>query len=249
MKKLFILLLSLLITSQAFSQDIRKIKLQDYLISSESTSIFFQDKEAEYITPPHSRFIYILGWSKDGKFAFMENRGIDGRGGCDLIFTILDLVKDSVEYTKVIKWYDDDEYGDNPKKALTLEQCIAVNADTFNKELEKAKIILKPAQMHLLPATDNKGNKIDFKIDVIKKEIGEYNLDYMTYEIKAVKGNASKTVNLVKQMECTHAKVTGYIKSPYEDRVAVIVATSQYVWEGYEVFLDFYGCNLKVGFN
>lgn len=248
MKKLFILLLSLLITSQAFSQDIRKINLKDYLLSSKSTSIFYEDKEAEFIAPCY-REIYILGWSKDGKFAFMENRGIDGRGGCDLIFTILDLVKDSVEYTKVIKWYDDDEYGDNPKKALTLEQCIAVNADTFNKELEKAKIILKPAQMQLLPATDNKGNKIDFKIDVIKKEIGEYNLDYMTYEIKAVKGNASKTVNLVKQMECTHAKVTGYIKSPYEDRVAVIVATSQFVWEGYEVFLDFYGCNLKVGFN
>lgn len=248
MKKLFILLLSLLITSQAFSQDIRKINLKDYLLSSKSTSIFYEDKEAEFIAPCYPE-IYILGWSKDGKFAFMENRGIEGRGGCDLIFTILDLVKDSVEYTKVIRWYDDDGYGDNPKKALTLEQCIAVNADTFNKELEKAKIILKPAQMQLLPATDNKGNKIDFKIDVIKKEIGEYNLDYMTYEIKALKGNVSKTVNLVKQMECTHAKVTGYIKSPYEDRVAVIVATSQFVWEGYEVFLDFYGCNLKVGFN
>ena len=41
---------------------------------------------------------------------------------------------------------------------------------------------------------------------------------------------------------------TAYGKSPYEDRIALIVADAEYVFEGREVFINFYGCNLNTGF-
>ena len=35
----------------------------------------------------------------------------------------------------------------------------------------------------------------------------------------------------------------------YEERVALVVADSEYMFEGNEVFINFYGCNLSSGFN
>ena len=50
-----------------------------------------------------NNLIYVLGWSKDRKLAFIENRGIDGRGGHDLHFTIQDMVEDKNVYYKKMK--------------------------------------------------------------------------------------------------------------------------------------------------
>ena len=42
---------------------------------------------------------------------------------------------------------------------------------------------------------------------------------------------------------------TGYLKSPYENRIALIVADAEFVYEGCEVFVNFYGCNVNSGFH
>lgn len=118
--------------------------------------------------------IYVLGWSKDGKLAFIENRGIDGRGGHDLHFTIQDMVEDVNVFYKRINWYDD--------------------------------------------------------------------------EIIAIKNNKYKLLSKIENKMCDYVMPTAFIKSPYEDRIALIVANAEYVFEGREVFINFYGCNLESGF-
>ena len=65
--------------------------------------------------------IYVLGWSKDGKIAFIENRGIDGRGGHDFLFTIQDLVEDKICCYKKIECYDFDEYSEDKVSFLISE--------------------------------------------------------------------------------------------------------------------------------
>ena len=52
----------------------------------------------------------------------------------------------------------------------------------------------------------------------------------------------------IENKKCEYVMPTAYIKSPYEDRIALIVADADYVFEGEEVFINFYGCNLNSGF-
>lgn len=247
-KILFIIIFHLFFTS-GYSLDINKINIDEYKISPQSTSGLVGDKEGKELNIyKENNDIYILGWSKDGKMAYIENRSIEGRGGHDFYFIILDLVEDSVIYKQKKKWYDDDNYGDTPEKALTFKQCIILFSNEINKQLNNFKIIVQPCKFQTLPVMDKKGNEVTFKIDILKKDIDKFNLMQMSYKIYVFKNNKSKLVASVENKRSEYVKTTGFIKSPYEDRIALVVANAEYVFEGDEVFVNFYGCNLSVGF-
>ena len=250
MKKSIFIFLLVLISFNLYSQDLTKINIKEYKLDSKITSILVEETK---VTKPlniyqENNFIYVLGWSKDGKLAFILNKGVDGRGGCDLYFTIQDMVEDVKVYYKRINWYDNDNYGENPELAQTFEECIKNNSKEFNSELKKYKIILNPVKVEYLPITDKNGIKIDFKIVNSKEYIGEFSLPHMDYEIIAIKNNKYKLLSKIENKMCEYVMPTAYIKSPYEDRIALIVADAEYVFEGEEVFINFYGCNLNSGF-
>ena len=250
MKKSIFIFLLVLISFNLYSQDLTKINIKEYKLDSKITSILVEETK---VTKPlniyqENNFIYVLGWSKDGKLAFILDKGVDGRGGNDLYFTIQDMVEDVNVYYKKIKWYDNDNYGENPELAQTFEECIKNNSKEFNSELKKHKIILNPVKTEFLPAVDNKGTAIDFKIDNSKEYIGKFSLPHMDYEIIAIKNNKYKQLSNIENKMCDYVMPTAYIKSPYEDRIALIVANAEYVFEGREVFVNFYGCNLNSGF-
>ena len=250
MKKSIIIFLLVLISLNLYSQDITKINLEEYKLDSRITSTLVEETKnsKSFNIYQENNHIYVLGWSKDGKLAFIENRGIDGRGGHDLHFTIQDMVEDVNVFYKRINWYDDDNYGENPELAQTFEECIKSNSKEFNSELKKYKIILNPVKIESLPAVDKKGNRISFKIDNSKEYIGQYSLPHMDYEIIAIKNNKYKLLSKIENKMCDYVMPTAFIKSPYEDRIALIVANAEYVFEGREVFINFYGCNLESGF-
>lgn len=81
--------------------------------------------------------------------------------------------------------------------------------------------ILSPVQVKDLPACDANGSEVTFGIR----------------EQKVLSGRFPSEV-----------KLTGYIKSPYEERIALILADAEYVYEGDEIFVNFYGCSLNYGF-
>ena len=250
MKKSIFIFLLVLISFNLYSQDLTKINIKEYKLDSKITSILVEETK---VTKPlniyqENNFIYVLGWSKDGKLAFILDKRIDGRGGSDLYFTIQDMVKDVNVYYKKIKWYDNDNYGENPELAQTFEECIKNNSKEFNSELKKHKIILNPVKTEFLPAVDNKGTAIDFKIANSNEYIGEFSLLHMDYEIIAIKNNKYKLLSKIENKMCEYVMPTAYIKSPYEDRIALIVVNAEYVFEGREVFVNFYGCNLNSGF-
>ncbi len=250
MKKSISVFLFLLLSLNLYSQDLTKINIEEYKLDSKITSTLtakIQDTVPFQIYQENN-LIYVLGWSKDGKLAFIENRGIDGRGGNDLHFTIQDMVEDVNVYYKKIKWYDNDNYGENPELAQTFEECIKNNSQDFTSQLKKYKIIFAPVKVEFLPAADKNGNKIDFKIINSKEYIGEFGLAHMDYEIIAIKNNKYKLLSKIENKLCDYVMPTAYIKSPYEDRIALVVANAEYVFEGREVFVKFYGCNLNTGF-
>ena len=247
-KILFIIIFHLFFTS-GYSLDISKINIDEYKISPQSTSGLVSDKEGKELNIyKENNDIYILGWSKDGKMAYIENRSIEGGGGHDFYFIILDLVEDSVIYKQKKKWYDDDNYGEIPEKALTFKQCIILFSNEINKQLNNFKIIVQPCKFQTLPVMDKKDNEVTFKIDILKKDFDKFNLMQMSYKIYGFKNNKSKLVTSVENKRSEYVKTTGFIKSPYEDRIALVVANAEYVFEGDEVFVNFYGCNLSVGF-
>ena len=134
MKKSIFIFLLVLISFNLYSQDLTKINIKEYKLDSKITSILVEETK---VTKPlniyqENNFIYVLGWSKDGKLAFILNKGVDGRGGCDLYFTIQDMVEDVKVYYKRIKWYDNDNYGENPELAQTFEECIKNNSKEIN---------------------------------------------------------------------------------------------------------------------
>lgn len=245
LKRYFVLLLSAFILMSVHAQDITKIFIESHKLDSKITSILVDETENSSIYQQNND-IYVLGWSKDGKMAYIENRGIDGRGGHDFLFTIKDMVEDTNCFYKEIIYYDSGEDEDLP--CLSFNDCILNNAEELNDELKKSGIVLSPAKTLFLPAVDSKGNKIDFEVKVLKEDIGEYYLMQMTYEIIASKNGNHKSLGTVKDKICSYAMPTSYIKSPYEDRIALIVANSEHVFEGDEVFITFFGCNLKTGF-
>ena len=250
MKKSICIFLFVLISFNLYSQDLTKINIKEYKLDTRITSTLVEEtKNSKSLNIyQENNLIYVLGWSKNGKIAFIENRGIDGRGGHDLHFTIQDMVEDVKVYYKRIKWYDNDNYGENPELAQTFEECIKTNSKEFNSELKKYKIILNPVKVEYLPITDKNGIKIDFKIVNSKEYIGEFSLLHMDYEIIAIKNIKYKLLSKIENKMCEYVMPTAYIKSPYEDRIALIVADAEYVFEGEEVFINFYGCNLNSGF-
>ena len=171
-----IIFLLVLISLNLYSQDITKINLEEYKLDSRITSTLVEETKnsKSFNIYQENNLIYVLGWSKDGKLAFIENRGIDGRGGHDLHFTIQDMVEDVNVFYKRINWYDDDNI--------------------------------------------------------------------------AIKNNKYKLLSKIENKMCDYVMPTAFIKSPYEDRIALIVANAEYVFEGREVFINFYGCNLESGF-
>lgn len=250
MKKSIFIILLVLISYNVYSQDLTTINLEKYKLDSRITSVLVEetkDSRDFYIYQENNK-IYVLGWSNDGKLAFIENRGIDGRGGHDLHFTIQDMIEDENVYYKKIKWYDDDNYGENPELKQTFEECIRNNSKEFNSELKKYKINLNPVKVEIFPVIDKNGTDIDFKIANTKEYIGEFSLPHMDYEIIAIKNNKYKLLSKIENKMCDYVIPTAYIKSPYEDRIALIVANAEYVFEGREVFINFYGCNLNSGF-
>lgn len=250
MKKIIFTILGLFFTINLYSQSINNINIEDYKLNSQITSFLVDEiKNNKQINIyQENNNIYVLGWSKNGKIAFINNKYVDGRGGKDLFFVIQDLIDDINVYYKKIKWYDNDNYGENPEMAQTFEQCILSNSKEFNNELRKNNIIIKPVQVEMLPAFDKNENKIIFQISNVNKYAGEYNLMHMDYEIRAVKNGKYKILGKIINKTCDFVMPTGYIKSPYEDRIALIVADAEHVFEGDEVFINFYGCSLNSGY-
>lgn len=71
----------------------------------------------------------------------------------------------------------------------------------------------------------------------------------MDYDIVAIKNVSKKTIRKVQNKMCEYVMPTAYIQSPYENRIALIVADAEYVFEGEEIYVNFFGCNLKTGFS
>lgn len=234
MKKIILLIFCIFSWTCVFVQDIKRVNLEDFLIDPRCTSILKNDPQAEHLNIyGQNNSLYILGWSRDGKLAWLQYRIMEGSGYEVINFYVADLVEDVIICDKSIPSFDD------IKKS---------SGDLINSTLDKYGIVLGVCKFQMLPAKDKNSNPVNFSINVLKNEKDEYSFNNITYEIVAEKLGAKKIVNTIKGTRTSFAKVTGFLKSPFESRIALVVADSEFVFEGEEVFVKFYGCNLEKGF-
>lgn len=252
--------LFLVFTLPINAQSIRNIKLECFRLSDDATKIALDTCKLEKGVLGDSYFdginwinitdvdIYILGWSKNGKIAYIENRYIDGRGGQDLYVTIFDLITDKSVWSLKAQFYDDED-----GEGLTFEECVYKYSKQIDEALMINGVVIQPVVFRKLPivytSEESKSDESNINVNIYGKGTDACGFQSISYRIEARnKLQHRKIITDERKRTANIAVVTGYIQSPYENRVALVFVSSRYVFEGSEMFLDFYGCNLDVGF-
>lgn len=189
----------------------------------------------------------LFGWSKDSRIAYSIETAIDGRGGTKINYFIQDLISDKIIWKldeDSFKW-EEEYFG---SKLSIPEIAFQRNAEKINNALTQYGIIQTNSEYLNFPIEKN--NQYFYCKSLItdneKDEYGFRNIDY----IITVSNNygKEKIVTQSKKVRADAVYICGLFSSPYENRIAIIIAEEKYVFEGNEVFYSVIGCSLSSGF-
>jgi len=218
-------------------------------VATEQTGDYSIPKELPYSTKGTNLLIdkfYPVGWSQDGKFAYIVEPA-DEACGC----YFFDLyIKDMISDKTIWVWnYNDEGKGDNLDKVWTKNYTI------FAAQFKTNKIIQQASFRFNKPTFSYSGNQYDIIMELKLKKDTDFGFDVMKEMKINVKSKQLGTKNIYsyKEMEYAmvlHADVVGYIKSPYEDRIVVIHTEERRGYEGPPnvVYFKLTGCHLREGF-
>jgi hypothetical protein len=185
-----------------------------------------------------SRF-FPVGFSKDGKFAYADMIPGGGRSNLVCRFSIMDLIEDRVLYEVESEAEDVNDFSDFWR----------ANYGSIKKKMNEYGIIENKPVLSLFPC---KNGKDQIKLIVEKKstEKDPWERDIGELRIIAVSSILGKKTIYRKENSYIDVTIEGYIRSPYEDRILVIVSQLRSGWEGPpdELYLLIAGCHLTKGF-
>lgn len=175
---------------------------------------------------------YPIGWSRDGKFAYLVEPADEVCGCYFAEFVIQDLKTDKVLFKE--------RYSSEALEAPAEE-----NLDSFWPKKQKAysaklnQYRIEPiGDVQLLHPTINfKGDVLTPKLDVKIETDGVYEVDgTVTLTMDSTK-HGSKVIrrDVYKKKDVNgfrDAEISGSLKSPFESRVAVILVEEMRGWEG-----------------
>jgi len=177
---------------------------------------------------------YPVGWSKDGKFAYYLEP-VDEACGCYFgKLVIVDLKNDAVMWQFDYTSEDDAE---NSKKPKTLAALWAANRKLFSSKLNENKIepqrTVRVLPFPIIYKTDRVTPILSVERKPVSKEDPIYgNVARVRVELNS-RQNGRKTVLDEKYPEAMplYVGMLGYLKSPLEPRVAIILVE---IYRGYE---------------
>ncbi len=204
----------------------------------------------DYVTDKEMLLIekfYPIGWSPDGKFAYITEPADEATGFYFFNFRIQDMVTDKIVWEWKIDVQDQVMEGN-------LQSTWDENKELFTKQLRKHKIVQQNSfQLNGSQFTEN-GNEYKIETQINKKMNELFGLE----TIAQIKVNLSssalgqKTIYSMKDDESLliDAEIGGYIKNPYEPRIAVIHYGIQRGYEGppNTVHIKLSGAALEEGF-
>jgi tetratricopeptide (TPR) repeat protein len=195
--------------------------------------------------------IFPIGWSSDGKFAYIKlTTSEDGLAYRVIENIIQDLVTDE------IIWSSSDCYGEMPNCTNFLSLDSEGDYENFEQKLAEFKIS-RSSEFELLT----------FPLAINNNSLGyELSLEESEGEIDGLDGLIESSQVMVKYLDGRfkviyaesypdgsrpyYIYVPGFIKSPYEERIVVFVAEEYLGWEGPPdpVNIDVIGVSLNDGF-
>lgn len=175
--------------------------------------------------------IYPIGWSKDGKFAYIIVHANEAEDSSRVEFFIQDMVSDSIVFSIKIE-NEDDNY---------LAQNIQGKQNDIDNLLTRFSIVRTQSELKEFPI-HNGSSDIDVSKQASYKTNPEFenNEKFLSdivislYSIENYKVAKTKVLyrkNLLKTFTYD-MNVVGYIKSPFEERVAIIASRVVRGWEG-----------------
>jgi hypothetical protein len=187
-----------------------------------------------------------FGWSADGKFAWLESRDIDGRGGTVYTYTIYDAVEDATVYT-----HSDDSFDWGTDVDATEQESWSRSGDEVSAVLAKYGIVQsRSITMEAFPlqrAGDSYTASLKVKNDPSAGE-GDDQIVQSYSVVLSSRSRGSKVVTTADQVKATKVWIEGYILSPLEPRILMVVSVRNRAFEGYETSHFFYGAHLGLGF-
>lgn len=175
-----------------------------------------------------------IGWSKDGKFAYYIEP-VDEACGCYFgKLVILDLKNDAVVWQFDYTSEDDNEVSKKPK---TLAALWAANRKLFSDKLNENKIEPQRAARVLPFPISYKTDRMTPTLRVERKAMNKDDRIYGDVSRAIVqltsRQNGTKTVLDEKYPEAMplYVAMLGYLRSPLEPRVAIILVE---IYRGYE---------------
>ncbi|MBQ3670289.1 MAG: hypothetical protein II921_02275 [Treponema sp.] len=186
--------------------------------------------------------LYVLGFSRDGKIAFVETQLLDGVGAERDTFFVQDLVEDEILVQIVGK---DSELGGSD----ALKAFVAQEREKIDEAISSHAIVSGAFSYEPLPYSAD-GFFIDVEAKVVDtgKKLHEF-IAVSDYTCIATASSGSrKVIREKKDVTCENVFICGCIKSPWENRLAVVIGEQRFGFEGYDIWYSFSGCDMRRGF-
>ncbi len=211
--------------------------------------------------------IYPLGWSKDGRFAYIRFQDwADGIGNyIDFKVIVHNLVNDTAE--TVYRIYEcneiygffkeygmkvkEEDYGNYPNHAKIFHAIWKKDGVLISKKIAQYGIVQTGLEMKPFPYKSGK-TSIDCRLEIDNTDLSLDTFGYYRwFKLWAESaGNGKKLIARSTNDMFINAEIAGYLKSPFEDRIAVVILKTYRGFEGppcpIEPFI--FGCHLTKGF-
>ena len=199
--------------------------------------------------------LYPLGWSKDSKFAYILVPALEARSSA--VFRIQDMITDKILFEKIYREGLDGYPNDLP---IDLKKLVE-NKGQVAHYLHKYRIKGDDHKLRCFPIKLLK-QEIDYDLKTVY-EINHYfghqqflsrvNIDLYSNTVDGQKKIATKTI-FDKKIDLKSlyygTMVVGYLKSPFEERIAIVVIYFRRGWEGspHVTSFELVGASLSKGF-
>jgi hypothetical protein len=177
---------------------------------------------------------YPVGWSRDGKFAYYLEP-VDEACGCYFAkLVIIDLKSDVVLWQ--FDYTSEDPAEGKSKKPESLAALWNANRKLFSRKLKENNIEPQRRTRVLSFPISDRTDRIRTNLGIERKSMSEEDRiygDITDVRLQLVSQNGKKTIfhRQYSEAKPLYVGITGYLKSPLEPRVAIILVE---IYRGYE---------------
>ena len=211
-----------------------------------------KDEETPYGIAPLWGHAYPLGWSRGGIFAYAYEPA-DEACGCYFFHLIIqDMVNDKILWD--YEYNSDESQAQQPGQLTSLTEMWQAHGEEFEAKLASFGIVRAQSAPIELPRQGSEPLSAVLQTNAVPKDQSDMGFSYLSsYELQMISAKGQKTI--LKSGELTpglqEVSSVGYVQSPFEPRVAVLIQEQWRGWEGppHVMQLRFAGCDLERGWH